>query len=110
MCGNGLQQSVYDIKKLTGENYFWTLKLNYGHVSCHYQACFEIRLLATHWPQGPKQIRKHQCKSTSWIWAKKECQLISEENLFKLDPLMGEPRVDLKGIRDIPSKAYISLQ
>lgn len=63
-----------------------------------------------HCPKWPKQIRKHQCKSTRWVGAKEEDQLISKEDPLDLDPSMEEAKVDLEEIRDTPSKEDLSLQ
>lgn len=45
-------------------------------------------------PKEPKQFREHQLKSTLWVGAKEELQLVNKEDPFQLDPSMEEPKVD----------------
>jgi hypothetical protein len=89
---------------LIGENSSWSQKLDYENVSFRCRVCFETGHKATHFPKRPRQAKKHQRKSTWWVGAKEEHQMISKVEPDALDLPMDEPKSKSEEIRDTPSK------
>jgi hypothetical protein len=82
--------------KLACENYSQSQKLDHEKLYFCCRVCFKTRHMKSHGSKGPRQDRKHRCKSTRWVGAKAEHHVIRKYESNDSDLPKDETKIESK--------------